>query len=363
MFHLHKNIIERHEATPEELERARGLVLKYGQNSISYLTLENDKTLFFSEKIEGVIPFGVVGDVIIVCGDPVCAPEDFKTFLQEFNDFCENNLYYSVFLGTTAAFVKEYEAMGYKHVKAGDEARFDLDEYKISGGKMQKLRANVNHANKAGLVLHEYKPNECRDVDIEKGIDAVSKAWLGDKKSGELGFGVGGVNLKNPLDRRYFYLTDEAGTIVAFNVFLPFMCPSGKGYLADVTRRLHDAPGGATEKINFDAFMIFHGEGTKWGSLGLSPLANVHEDGVKDDLAVKLLEFIYEHGNSFYGFKDLHHAKDKYKPTDWVPSYIVYSTKHLTAEVVYAIIKIQNPGGISDFLTSKIKDHFPHKHH
>ena len=360
MFFINKHTNEKHKLTSEEITRARDLVLKYGQNSLSYLTLENDKILFFSDKTDGVIAYGVVGHVIIVCGDPVCAPENISIILNEFHEFCHNHHDQCVFIGAKGTFIKDYEALGYKHIKAGDEAGFNLDEYKLSGGKMQKLRAMVNHANKAGLITHEYKPNEGRDLTIEDGIMNVSNAWLADKKSSELGFSVGSVGLENPLDRRYFYVTNEAGTIVAFNVFLPFAGPGGKGYLCDVTRRLHDAPGGATEKLTFDAFMTFHDEGAKWGSLGLSPLANVHEEGQKDGFAIKLLEFVYEHCNDFYGFKDLHHAKDKYTPTDWTPSYYVYSSKHLNPDVIYAIIKIQNPGGISDFLLSNIKEHFHH---
>jgi len=356
MFHKNAHI-EHDDIHAIKITRARDLVLKYGQNSVSYLTLEDDKRLFFGVNVEGVIAYGRVGHVITVCGDPICAPEDFYLLLNEFSIFCESHYYQCVFLNTTAAFIKEYEALGFNHIKAGDEAMFDLDDYKLSGGKMQKMRANVNHANKAGLVTHEYKPNEGRNLDIEKGIKAVSEVWLSDKKSGELGFTVGGVGLQEPLDRRYFYVKNEEGKIVAFNVFLPFMEPDGKGYLADVTRRSHDAPGGATEKIMFDAFMTFHEEGAKWGSMGLSPLANVHEEGQKDGLAVKLFEFIYEHCNGFYGFKDLHRAKEKYTPTDWKPAYFIYSTKMLTPEILYAIIKIQNPSGVSDYLLSNIKSH------
>lgn len=347
-------VVEFYNISPEDKKFARELVKKYGQNSISYLALEDDKMLFFGKNADGIVAFGIIGHVVVVCGDPICAPKDFSVLLNDFHDFCHEHSYQCTFLGVTAAFIKEYEAMGYKHVKAGDEAIFELKEYNLSGGKMQKMRANVNHANKAGLTTHEYKPNDGRDSDIEQGILAVSEEWLADKKSGQLGFSVGGVGLENPLDRRYFYVTDNADKIVAFNVYIPFA--GMNGYLADVTRRLHNAPSGATEKINFDAFTVFNEEGVKWGSLGLSPLANVHEEGVKDSLATKLLELIYEKCNGFYGFKDLHHAKEKYTPTSWIPIYIVYSTKIITPEIAYAIIKIQNQGGLSDFLLSNIKE-------
>ena len=95
--------------------------------------------------------------------------------------------------------------------------------------------------------------------------------------------------------------------------------------------------------------MVFKEEGVEWGTLGLAPLANEHAEAGNDEDSSKLLEFVYEHFNRFYGFKTLYTAKEKYHPTTWVPGYFVYSTKTITPEMAYAIVKIQNPGGIKDF--------------
>jgi len=351
---LHSAIINR-KASEKEKAFAREIVIKYGQNSSSYLALEDDKKLFFGKEVDGVIAYGVVGNVVTVCGDPICAHEDFIQFLAEFKAFCVECSYQCIFLGTTELFLPQYEMLGYSHVKAGEEARFHLEEYQLSGGKMAKLRAQINHANKE-TVTHEYRPTLMKDEKIEKGIDAVSDAWLEGKKSGQLGFSVGGVGLDDPMDRRYFYATDEAGKIVAFNVFLPY--DNMKGYLADVTRRVPHAPGGVTEKLIFDGFMSLKEEGAEWGSMGMATLANVHEEGVKEGITVKLLDFIYEKCNRFYGFKDLHKAKEKYSPTVWAPGYFVYSTKNITPEIAFAAIKIQNPAGMKDFVLSSVKSRF-----
>ena len=357
----------------EEKARARELVLKYGQNSCSYLALEDDKILFFGKDVDGVIAYGVVGNVVTVCADPICAPEDFLQFLAEFKAFCNDCSYQCIFLGTSESYIEQYTMLGYHHVKAGEEARFHLADYQLAGGQMAKLRALINHANKE-LTTHEYKPTVKRDEEIEKGINAVSEAWLEGKKSGQLGFSVGGVCLEDPLDRRYFYVTDAEDKIVAFNVFLPYSCnmtsigtidksiTGTNGYLADVTRRIPHSPGGATEKLIYDGFMTFKEEGMEWGSMGMATFANVHEEGVEEDITAKFLEFVYEKCNGFYGFKDLHHAKEKYSPTVWAPGYFVYSTKNVTPEIAFASIKIQNPGGLKDFVLSSVKARFKHDH-
>jgi phosphatidylglycerol lysyltransferase len=343
-------VILRYKSAPNAKKKARELVKKYGYNPGSYLTLEDDKKLWFSEKTEGVVAYGILSDTIVVNGDPICAPKDFPVVLEEFRQWCEDTHLPCVFLGTNIDFMTYYEKLGYTHTKCGEDARFDLPEFDIAGKKGQKLRANLNHANKAGLTTYEYKPLEKQDKEIEDGINAVTEDWLDGKKSGMLGFTVGDTGLENPMDRRYFYAKDESGKIVAFNVYLPF--DGMNGYMADVTRRTKDSPNGATEKLIYDAFMVFKDEGIRWGSMGLSPLSNIREEGEKDGLTEKVLEFAYNNFNRFYGFRDLHRAKEKYSPTNWVPSYFVYTTKTMTPSMAYAIIAIQNPGGIADFLKS-----------
>ncbi|MDR0283762.1 MAG: DUF2156 domain-containing protein [Propionibacteriaceae bacterium] len=338
--------------SPAELKRARELVKKYGQNPASYLELEADKTLYFSSQVEGVLAYGIVDNCVVVHCDPVCAPEHFLIFLAEFDGWCRENDYRYLFLSTTDVFLPEYEKLGFEHVKCGEEARIRLAEYTLKGGRFAKLRAEINHATKAGVVVGEYRPLDTRDPGIERAIAHVSDDWLAGKKSGRLVFAVGGVNLDNPLDRRYFYAAVD-GKIVAFNVFLPF--GAGEGYMTDVTRRTHDAPSGVSEKITYEAFQQFASEGCVWGSMGVSPLANVEDGDNANPTIAKVLELVYERGSRFYGFKSLHQVKERYAPTAWLPAYFVYSPKSITVDMAVAIIQLQNSSGLTDFFTSRFR--------
>ena len=96
-----KPFLEKRRTTSSELEHARWLVQKYGQNPLSYLTLEDDKTLYFGKNVDGVVAYGVVDDVVVVGGDPICADTDFPVLLEEFRDFCKNSAFSLVFMGIT----------------------------------------------------------------------------------------------------------------------------------------------------------------------------------------------------------------------------------------------------------------------
>lgn len=338
----------------QEIQHARTLLNLYSQNPCSYLALEDDKCLYFGRCVDGVIPYGTVGDTIVVNGDPVCKDEDFPALLREFKAFCQNSAHHIFFLGLTDYYLSEYEKEGFGLVKSGEEARFKLSDYDIAGKKGAKMRMNINHATKAGVTVHEYKVLEKRDPFLDQEFDRITNEWLDGKKSGMLQFTMGTVGLDAPMDKRYFYALNADGKMVAFIVFVPFL---GKnGYMADVTRHGKDAPSGAMETIIYQAFQVFKEEGIGYGSLGVAPLAGL--DPKSKNPMERLLQFIYDHLNDCYGYRDLYRAKKKYSPTEWVPSYYAYLPKYPTPSMLYAAVEIQNPHGIRGYILTILKGEF-----
>jgi len=340
--------IERRLWTEHDMERARKLVLQYGQNPESYLTLERDKLLYFGQSVQGVVPYGIVGSTVVVNGDPIASPEDFEALLSEFRSFCTRSNHRLIILSITGDYLKTYQRLGFGTVKCGEEARFDLASYDITGRKGAKMRMNINHARKAGITVSEYQPLKQRDPEIEEAMSRISREWLSGKIGSMLVFTIGSVGLDNPMDRRYFYARNSHGDICAFNVYCPFN--GGKGYMADITRRAPDAPGGVTETINYDAFLQFQSEGVREASLGIAPLANLLQGGSEPGPAERFLNFIYEHLNACYGFKNLYQTKKSYSPTAWLPGYYAWYPRIPVPEMFYAIVKIQNPKGILDYV-------------
>jgi phosphatidylglycerol lysyltransferase len=290
-----------------------------------------------------------VKDTLVVLGEPICAPEDFTAFLSEIKIYCEENAYSLLFLNATTMFLEQYAKMGLGCVKCGEEPRFYLPEYNIAGGKASKVRLNINHATKAGVIVKEYDPRNERNPELEKNIMEVSQEWFTMKKSSELVFTMGGIGFDNPMDRRYFYAVDAENNIEGFIVFVPF--GGMNGYMADVTRHRVNATRGVMEKIFYEAMMTFKEEGIEWGSLAIAPLARLEEE---PEVTAKLLNTIYEKMNDVYGFKTLYQTKLKYNPTYWEPNYYVYYPPIFSPAMAYAIIRIQNPLGIKDYIKSFI---------
>jgi len=331
----------------EEKDLARDLVKRYGYNPVSYLTLESDKRLFFGREVEGAVAYGIVGDTVVVLGDPICAPKDFILLLSEFRNFCDNVASGCIFMSVAGRFIDKYQEFGYQVTKCGEEAHFDLATYTMAGGAAMKARQKVSRARRLGVTVREYKPTVQRERDTEAAIARVSREWLAGKKSAVLGFGVGSTDLDDPMDRRYFVAYDAEGTLCAYNVFLPY--DGGSGWLVDVTRRLKTAPTGVTELLVIEGFNAFKEEGAASASMGLAPLSNLLDEGGHGTPDERRLNQIYERFNRFYGFKDLQIAKRKYGPSEWRPQYFIYTGKRLTVQLIYAAIAIQSPGGIRGF--------------
>ena len=53
--------------------------------------------------------------------------------------------------------------------------------------------------------------------------------------------------------------------------------------------------------------------------------------------------------------------RDRYSPTEWVPSYYVYLPRIPTPDMFYAVARIQNPRGMWDYAVAFVKGRFKKK--
>jgi len=53
--------------------------------------------------------------------------------------------------------------------------------------------------------------------------------------------------------------------------------------------------------------------------------------------------------NGIYGFKDLYQVKARYNPA-WQPAYFACYPKLITPQMAYAVVRIQSPAGLGDYV-------------
>ena len=307
--------------------RVRSLLRKYAFNSLAYLSLEDDKQWFFSEKVDGVASYALSGHTMVVCGDPVCRHEDLPVFLREILDYAESIHRHLIFLGTLETCLSAYREAGLGIYKSGEEAVFSVPTWSMAGGKCAKARSNYHTAVHHGLTVHEYKPYEKRDPAIEQEMKDISAQWFDEKHTSRLQFAVGSMMLDKECDKRYFYAVDGDGIMQGFHVLNPYL--SGKGWIVDIMRLLKK-------------------EGAAEASFGIAPLFNT-EDEPHPTAFEKGEHYVFENMNYIYGFKSLYEAKNKFNPT-WKNVYIVCSPRHMSLLMDKDMCAVLDTAGFSDYV-------------
>jgi len=322
----------------KDLEYVLHTVKKYGQDSLSYLTLEKGNKYFISQSYEGFIAYIIVGKIAVCLGNPICAQDNLRKLTNEFKKFCQENKLKICFSSVHGEIVKILEQDGYCLAKYGEEAILDLNTYTTAGSKKVKLRQKLRRAEKFGINTIEYQPQKCRDFVLEQKIIQVSEEWYADK-NGKLTFTLGEINLEQPLERRYFLAMDEDRDVQAVLVFSPFQC--GAGYFLDVMRKRKNTVPGVMEKAIIDSAWQMKEEGVQCLSLGLAPLAGI-EKKEKMNLLEKCFYFTYKHLNQNYGFKSLYDYKKKFSPSRWEERYVVHESTLSCFKVAWAMLKARN---------------------
>lgn len=332
------------------IDDVKSFIIENGKNPLSYLILEEDKNIFYSERVRGLVGYKIVNGVFVILGDIVVEEGGENIFIEELLEFCKYQKLEILFLNSTGEYKKELLSLGLHQAKYGEDCIFTLDEYDLKGKRAQKIRTAINKSKKLGVEVHEYKIEEGRDEFIENSFREITDAWIKNKGSMMMEFTVGSMNLEAPENRRYFYSIME-GVIIAFVVFVPY--DNRKGYIADITRRREEAPQGAIESIIYDGFMTLKEEGAEEGNMGLCPLYNVVDDfsGFNE----KFLNEIYERFSKFYNFKALRHSKEKYGPTTWKNRYLYYSGKNFF-KILTAIVLCHFPKNMWKYVSTQILD-------
>jgi lysylphosphatidylglycerol synthetase-like protein (DUF2156 family) len=75
---------DRDRPTAGERALARGLVERYGRDSLAYFALRRDKSYFFSPSREAFLAYTVLGGTALVSGDPVGDPNELPLLLDDF---------------------------------------------------------------------------------------------------------------------------------------------------------------------------------------------------------------------------------------------------------------------------------------
>ena len=334
-----------------EKEKIKGLLKKYGYNTVSFQSLMTGLSYYESSKnIEGFIPYLKINNVYLVPGDPICAEDQVYELVNELKLLCKAEKSYCCFLSISEKLKHKLEIMDFGNIKIGEEGIFNLAEYSLDGKGMKDIRYNVRFAKDEGVMISHL---DYPDPKIYTKMLRINQDWLTTRKVTGFSFLLG-LNPTENFEDKHIFIAKYKNKVVGYLSCVPIYNRNGM-YFEDLIRS-KDAPRGTNHLLVIEAINFLKLKGYSLATLGTSPLSNIdNTDSSEYKNINKILEYIYENVNGFYNFKGLHEFKKSFNPNYYEEKYFSFYPNKLKITLLYAIIKAYNPTGVSKILLSKLQ--------
>jgi len=299
---------------PDEIDRAAAIVARASEAS-AHLALLGDKSLLFHESGDGFLMYAAAGRSLVAMGDPVGPPAAARELVWSFRELAEETAHQPVFYEVRPANLPLYLDLGLTLTKLGEQARVPLAHFSLEGSARKALRYAKRRVEREGGSFEMVDPAGVPPLLDE--LEAVSRAWLADKRTREKGFSLGFFE-RAYLARLPIGVVRQKGRIVAF----ANLWPGGSHHeiSIDLMRHLADAPPGVMEYLFAELMGWGREQGYAWFDLGMAPLSGL-ESRALAPLWSRLGAGVYRHGERFYNFRGLRAYKEKFDPI-WEPRYL-----------------------------------------
>jgi phosphatidylglycerol lysyltransferase len=308
-----------HEApSPDDADMEdAGRIIAAQTATFPYLVYLRDKALLFNDDRTAFVMYGVQGRTWVALGDPVGPDDRLNDLIRVFLERCDDFGGVPVFYEIGQVHLHRYADFGMTFVKLGEEAKVNLTTFTLEGSHASKYRQVVRRLEKDGGTFRIVDPAGV--PAIMNQLRAVSDDWLTAKASAEKGFSLGFFD-EAYVSRFPVAVIERGGHIVAFaNIW----AGAQHGDLSiDLMRYHRDAPNSAMEALFVHMMTWGKEQGYARFGLGMAPLSGF-EDSPLASLWNRLGSFMYEHGESVYGFQGLRAYKDRFNPI-WEPHYLAY---------------------------------------
>ena len=326
------------------------LIERYGFLPVTRSMADDALTHFTVEGEEGFLGYVEKGGSYLVPGEPICAEENGKNFFSSFLRHSVEQKRKVCFFGCSERMGAAAKSAGYSVIKFGQEAILNVPKFSLGGNAMENVRRGFNHANNVGMSVSEYIPGNERDAELENELLSISKEWLNSKKTPELGFLLGRMELHRLEGRRIFVARTKM-RIEGFIILNPVL--KRRGWYTDIMRRRTDAPNGVNEKLLVEIIGTLREEGVENIFLGMVPFVGLNPDMPEHRKVTKLMNSLKGRIDFLYPIESVYFFKDKFQPC-WHDVYIFVYPK-VTTNMIYGIIRAFLQGGLGYLIKHRIK--------
>lgn len=282
-----------------------------------YLALSPRNARFELEGSAGFIAYREQGKHLVMFGG-VHAPGPSRTsLLDAFLADAERRERKVIAVQIREAQGDLFRSRGFTVNKFGSTYGVKLDGYTFAGTKKVNLRNKIKRAKSAGLRVLEVGRELPSDEGTFARLEAISGAWLQQKRKKELDFMIGELGGPGHADRRVFAVADAREQLIGFITYVPAY--GGRpGWLHDLTRRVPDAPVGCMELCNQVAMQRLASEGAQWLHFGFTPFLVDGDEGPGSSRFLSwMLRKLGRYGGAIYPAQSQREYKRK-----WIPEVV-----------------------------------------
>lgn len=351
LVQLLQPLIPHRSATPLDLSRVRGVVHRYGSDTLSYFAFQHGRSYFFDDTGEAFLSYRLWRTVAIVGGHAVGPCDRIPALIAQFIAFTTENGIEPCFLGISGADLGVYGNLGLRTLKVGEEALIDLPSFDTSALK-RKVRRAGRHIEDVGIRAITYR-RDALPASIVQQMEDISRNWIAARGGSERGFSMTLGRLPGSSDGDCeITLGMKGDRVCGYLCVVPAY--SGSAWSLDSMRRHENEPNGLMEYLVMRAAETYRDRGFRTLSLNFATLSNA-QNNIDSRILENTRRFLYDHLSSVYQLRSLEQFNGKFQPI-WQSRYLAFREVRVFPKLAVAIAQSEDPIRIPALFRGKPAD-------
>jgi len=292
--------------------------------------------VLFSSSGEGFVNFLEGRRVLVSWRSPVAARDEIPELVQRLVEHAVQLKKALFFIEVDEATRAAGAALAMTPLWTGAECFVDLSQWSTSGGRRQKIRWALNHAQRLGVSWREARPATREDDRL--ALARIEELWKYEREERRTASFLRTSYLEIAEWRRYF-VAEVNGEAIASVTCTPI---NAKGwYLQDIVR-IPSAPRGALEGAMAFALDVLRDDGYAVASNGPLPFWRPHEHWSDAHQLGPLGNRVMKMFDHQFRFGGINQFRSKLEP-DWTETlYVLRSRRLITPWAARSLTQILN---------------------
>lgn len=320
-------------AGERQLDRVRGLLLRYGWTSTSYQLVNPGMAHWFSREGDAVVGYVDGPHCRVVAGAPVCAHARLPAVVAELERDAAAAGRRLLYFGAESRLASLCRSdTRHAIISLGAEPVWDPRGWARRIAEHASHRAQLHRARNKGVVVEEWP---VLVAEREPALRYCLQEWLATRGLPPLHFLVEPDTLRH-LEGRRIFVASRRGAIIAYLVLSPI--GSRRGWLFEQWIRGAGSVNGTVDLMVHTAMTALAAEDVTFASLGLAPLSPRVPREPDEPLWLRgVCTWLRAHGRRFYNFAGLDQFKARLRPDTWDPVYAIAAAPAFGVRDLWAI--------------------------